>query len=79
MFKILSKKKCVLGEGLYVNKFHVYWVDIVKLQIFSTEKKFNFKINKIPSIIFYKKKNLVVGTNEGIYSFSNKNILYQLN
>jgi D-xylonolactonase len=73
MFKILSQKKCFLGEGLYVSKFHTYWVDIVKCKIFSTEKKFNFKIKNIPSVIFYKKKNLVVGTNKGIYSFANKN------
>ena len=57
MFKILSQKKCFLGEGLYVSKFHTYWVDIVKCKIFSTEKKFNFKIKNIPSIIFYKKKS----------------------
>ena len=72
MFKTISKTKCTLGEGLYVNKSHEYWVDITKRKIFSTEKKFNFKIKNIPSVIFYKKKDLVIGTNTGIYSFTNK-------
>ena len=73
MLKIISKTKCVLGEGLYLNKDKAYWVDIQNKRIFSTEKKFNFKVKFTPSVILCKKKTgLIIGTNKGIYNFKNK-------
>jgi sugar lactone lactonase YvrE len=71
MYKVLSKKKCILGEGLYIHNSHIYWVDILKHKIFSTEKKFNFKIDEYPSVILLKKKGLIIGTNTGIYNYFN--------
>jgi sugar lactone lactonase YvrE len=74
MIEKISKKKCLLGEGLLVKNSKIYWLDIKKKKVFCNINNFELKLQATPSVILEKKNHLIVGTNKGIFFIKNKKL-----
>ena len=63
--------QCMLGEGLFVNENHLFWLDIERKSILSPGETIFTDLPFIPTVIFdFEQPNILMGTDLGIVKFN---------